>query len=259
VIDTSAAPPASDEAPYRRLRTANLGMGSLHAIQAVLILVLANAFALPVTASFMTGPPGSTPEPPTTLFEIPTAWAVAAFFVLSALAHFLVAAPGINGWYADNLRRGRNYARWIEYSLSSSLMIVLIAQLTGITDVAALIALFGVNASMILFGLLQEHDHEQGGSLLPFWLGCIAGIVPWVAIVVYALSPGLEGTPPAFVIAIFISLFAFFNCFALVQWAQYKPVGRYRNYLTGERTYIVLSLVAKSALAWQVFSATLAG
>ena len=86
-------------------------------------------------------------------------------------------------------------------------MIVLIAQLTGITDVAALIALFGVNASMILFGLLQEHDHEPGGSLLPFWLGCIAGIVPWVAITVYALSPGLTGTPPAFVIAIFISLF----------------------------------------------------
>ncbi len=193
------------------------------------------------------------------LFEIPTAWAVAAFFALSALAHFLVASPGINGWYVDNLSRGRNYARWIEYSLSSSLMIVVIAQLTGITDVAALIAIFGVNASMILFGLLQEHDHEPGGSLLPFWLGCIAGIVPWVAITVYALSPGLTGTPPAFVIAIFISLFAFFNCFALVQWAQYKPVGRYRNYLTGERTYIVLSLVAKSALAWQVFSATLAG
>jgi len=259
MIDTDAAAPAADEGPYRRLRTANVGMGSLHAIQAVLILVLANAFALPVTGTFLDGPPGTAPEPPAVLFEIRTAWAVAAFFALSALAHFLVASPGINGWYVDNLRHGRNYARWIEYSLSSSLMIVVIAQLTGITDVAALIAIFGVNASMILFGLLQEHDHQPGGSMLPFWLGCVAGIVPWLAIFVYAWSPGLAGTPPAFVIAIFISLFVFFNCFAVVQWAQYKPVGRYRNYLSGERAYIVLSLVAKSALAWQVFSGTLAG
>ena len=29
-------------------------------------------------------------------------------------------------------------------------------------------------------------------------------------------------------------------------------------YLTGERTYILLSLLAKSALAWQVFAGTLA-
>jgi hypothetical protein len=36
-------------------------------------------------------------------------------------------------------------------------------------------------------------------------------------------------------------------------------VGRWRSYLFGERTYFVLSLVAKSALAWQVFAGTLAG
>jgi hypothetical protein len=97
-----------------------------------------------------------------------------------------VSAPRINGWYNRNLARQRNDARWIEYSLSSSLMIVVIAQLTGISDVAALIALFGVNAAMILFGLAQEHYARPGGSLLPFWLGCVAGAVPWIAIAVCA-------------------------------------------------------------------------
>ena len=56
-----------------------------------------------------------------------------------------------------------------------------------------------------------------------------------------------------------ISLFILFNCFALVQYLQYKPVGKWANYLRGEKAYIVLSLVAKSALAWQVFAGTLAG
>ena len=54
---------------------------------------------------------------------------VAAFLFISAAAHWLVASPGIYGWYLGNLDRGRNYARWIEYSLSASLMMVLIAML----------------------------------------------------------------------------------------------------------------------------------
>ena len=56
-----------------------------------------------------------------------------------------------------------------------------------------------------------------------------------------------------------MSLFVFFNVFAVNQWLQYRQVGRWRDYLVGERAYITLSLVAKSALAWQVFGGTLAG
>ena len=57
---------------------------------------------------------------------------------------------------------------------------------------------------------------------------------------------------------IVISLFLLFNCFALVQWKQYRAKGKWANYLDGERIFIVLSLVAKSALAWQIFAGTLA-
>ena len=84
--------------------------------------------------------------------------------------------------------------------------------------------------------------------------------MPWLAILIYVVSPGAPGelSPPAFVYGIIISLFIFFNIFALVQWLQYKKVGRWANYLAGERSYIVLSLVAKSLLAWQIFAGTLA-
>ena len=49
-----------------------------------------------------------------------------------------------------------------------------------------------------------------------------------------------------------------FNCFAVNQWLQYRRVGRWSDYLFGEKTYLVLSLVAKSLLSWQVFAGTLA-
>lgn len=234
-------------------------MGLLHAGQGVAILALANGFSLPVTGTFMDGPPGASPPELTTLFDVRFAWGVAAFVFLSALAHFLIVSPGVFSWYIRNLGRQRNYARWIEYSLSASLMVVLIALLTGISDVAALLALFGVNAAMILFGLLMEHYEEPGHpNWLSFTFGCIAGAVPWVAIAIYFWSPGLEANPPGFVYGIFISLFIFFNVFALNMWLQYRRIGPWRDYLYGERAYILLSLVAKSALAWQVFSGALA-
>jgi Heliorhodopsin len=242
------------------LRRDNAIAALLHLAQATVVVALATGFTLPVTAAYLAGPPGTPASDPVVLFDLPTGAAVAAFLALSALAHLLVCTTWWRFYVAD-LNRNRNRARWVEYSLSSSIMIVLIAQLVGISDIAALLALFGVNASMILFGWLQENYEEPGGrGWLPFSFGCVAGIVPWLAIGVYLLSPGSmsSATPPGFVYGIFVSLFAFFNVFALNQWLQYRARGRWRDYLFGERVYILLSLTAKSALAWQVFAGTLA-
>ena len=79
--------------------------------------------------------------------------------------------------------------------------------------------------------------------------------------VLYVVAPQSpsDASPPGFVYGIVVSLFLFFNVFALNQWLQYRGRGRWGDYLFGERVYIVLSLVAKSLLAWQVFGGTLAG
>ncbi len=195
------------------------------------------------------------------MFDSPIALGVALFFALSAFFHFLVASPLYFKKYIAGLNLQHNYFRWVEYSISSSVMIVLIAQITGISDIAALVAIFGVNASMILFGWLQEKYEQPGsGGLLPFIFGCVAGIVPWIAITIYVISPGSTSSAeiPGFVYGIIVSLFLFFNSFALVQYLQYKQVGKWANYRYGERAYIFLSLIAKSLLAWQIFAGTLA-
>ena len=205
-------------------------------------------------------PPGTDYTEPVVLFDSPLALGVALFMLLSAVAHFIVASPTFFSRYAHGLTEHRNYFRWVEYGISSSVMIVLIAQVCGVTDIAALIAIFGVNASMILFGWLQEKYVEPGsGDWLPFIFGCIAGIVPWLAILVYILSPNspVQADPPGFVYGIVVTLFVMFNSVAWVQYKQYQAKGKWADYLRGERAYIVLSLVAKSLLAWQIFANTL--
>ena len=132
---------------FRKLRIYNLAMALLHGAQGIALLALSNDFSLPVTATFMEGPPGSGAPALTTLFDLPIGSTVAAFVLFSAAAHAILVLPGVFEWYRRNLERGRNDARWIEYSVSASIMIVLIAMLTGIGDIAALVALFGVNAT----------------------------------------------------------------------------------------------------------------
>ncbi|MGI9644330.1 MAG: heliorhodopsin HeR [Ilumatobacteraceae bacterium] len=244
-----------------KLRRLNIGVGLIFLAQAVGILLLDNDFSIPVVADVQTGPPGTALTAETTFFDLTYKYGVAAFLLLAAVDHLVVAVPGVVGWYDRNLQRGVNVARWLEYSVSASLMIVLIAMLTGITNLYALIGLFAVNAAMILFGWLMERANPPGrtpADWLPFTFGCVVGIVPWLAIVIALIVSSTEGDGvPGFVYGIFISLFVFFNGFALNQWLQYRRKGRFANYLFGEQIYIWLSLFAKSALAWQVYAGTL--
>jgi hypothetical protein len=245
-----------------RLRTYNVVAGSLHLLQAVglgyVLTLLDNQVTFGVTADYLGGPPGFPVAPErVTIFDINVGIGVVAFLALSAFFHFLISSPLFFKRYSAGLQKNRNYFRWTEYSLSSSVMIWLIAQITGITDIAALFSIFAVNASMIMFGALQEkYEHPGSGGFLPFVFGSMTGVVPWIVILIYFFAPGSasEVEPPAFVFWIIVSLFFFFNTFAVNQALQYHRVGGWKDYLRGERMYITLSLVAKTVLAYQVFS-----
>jgi hypothetical protein len=140
-------------------------------------------------------------------------------------------------------------------------MTVLIAMLSGIRELTALVAIFAAGAAMILFGLLMERGSRPGrdADWWPFYLGSAIGVVPWVAIGIQLIRSEVEtGMVPGFVFAIFVSLLLLFATFPINMWLQYRRIGPWRDYLFGERGYIVLSLTAKSALAWQVFGGALA-
>jgi hypothetical protein len=249
------------ETKLANLRRWNLGVGAVHLVQAIVLLVISNDFSIPVVAKVQTGPPGTALEVEKVFFDLRFASVIALFLLLAAADHLLMASSKIVGWYEANLRRGINPARWAEYSVSASLMIVLIAMLPGITNLYALIGLFGVNAAMIMFGWLMERENPPNRivSWWPFTFGCVVGIVPWITIAIALVTSQSEGEGvPGFVYGIFVSLFVLFNCFAVNQWLQYRRSGRFADYLYGEKVYLVLSLVAKSALAWQVYAGTLA-
>ena len=252
-----------NESSLSRLRRWNLGLTLLHGIQVVIVLLLANDFAITVTSQFPEGPPGTTAPAPDALLDVRVGVAIAVFLALAALDHLLTATV-LRGRYEADLRTGLNRFRWLEYSVSATIMVLLIGFYNGLTGITEVIVIAGANVAMILFGWLQELMNPPGRSrttMLPFWFGCIAGAAPWVAILVNLVGASASATNevPGFVYGIVASLFVFFMSFALNQWLQYRQVGRWADYAYGEKVYLVLSLVAKSALAWQIFGGSLAG
>jgi len=253
----------SYEAQLGKLRLYNGFMGFLHLAQAIAVFVLSNDFTLPITTSLAkyipeTGKLGPVTE---TLMNLPLGPMVAIFLLLSAIAHFAIILPGVYGWYTSNLSKGINYARWYEYAFSASWMIVLIGMLCGLYDLATLILAFVLTAVMNLCGLMMEAHNQitEKTNWTSYTVGCIAGIAPWIAIGIYFFGSLItaENAVPKFVYVILPTLFVFFFSFALNMVLQYKKLGPWREYLFGERMYVLLSLIAKSALAWQVFAGTL--
>lgn len=257
----------SKKITFKSLNKWNRNLAIVHFIQGVAILLLSsNKIGFPVTTNYLAidtlaSQAGKVVLVPATrhLFDVNLAYLVAAFFFMSALAHLLIATLYRKN-YESNLQKGMNKARWWEYGFSASTMMVAIALLTGITDLSLLIAIFALDFIMNMCGLIMEVHNQstKKTSWVSYWVGCVAGIIPWVAVFIYMLGARVYGSGiPTFVYWIYVSLFVCFSCFAVNMYMQYRKNGKWADYLYGEKIYMILSLVAKSLLAWQVFFGTL--
>ena len=254
---------------FAQLRRYNLAAAALHGLQAVIVLLISDPLrgVLPVTTNYLaqdklaTAAAGYPVSVAAThhLFDLNIAYIVAAFFFVSALGHLAVASF-YRRRYESDLKRGINRIRWIEYSFSISIMMVGIALLTGIFDISSLIMVFALTAIMSLMGLLMEYRNENMKRVdwFSYVVGLASGLVPWLVIFIYLISAHIYGNGiPTFVYWIYASILVLFYSFAVNMYLQYKQLGRWSTYLAGERAYIILSVVAKTALAWQIFAGTL--
>jgi hypothetical protein len=249
------------------LKNFNLVMFFLHFVQAAVMLIMALTVdtikdfpPIPITTDYLSFNGVTLVKSfPVKIAEIPIGPLVSSFLFLSALAHFLIAVP-FNKFYNKSLDKHVNYFRWFEYALSSSVMIVIIALFFGVFDLSSLILIFGANATMNLLGLAMEIHNQttKKTNWITFNIGWIVGLLPWVVIIIYLLGNGLSFSEvPWFVWAIFFSYGVLFFTFPINMFLQYKKVGKFQDYRYGERGYIILSLVAKTLLAWFVFAGVL--
>jgi hypothetical protein len=246
----------------RQLQTFNRIAGVTHLIQGIVLAVILNAdTTIPVITRFFDETPDGVRPVSETLFEFPIALIAPIFLLLSAFAHLYISSPMYIRSYEQNIATGINPARWWEYAFSSSLVLVVLLMLGGLIELSSVVFIFTLNFIMNLMGLMMEKYNQltDKTSWLPFNIGVLAGIVPWImgGLYFWVSTSNIADSIPVYAQFGFLLTFLFFNSFAINMWLQYKKVGKWKVYAYGEKSYIVLSLVSKSALGWIIVLGTL--
>ena len=246
----------------RQLQTFNRIAGLTHLIQGITLALILNAeTTIPVVTRFFDETPDGIRPVSETLFEFPVTFIGPMFLLLSAFAHLLISSPMYVRRYEENIGKGINPARWWEYAVSSSLMLVVLLMFGGLIELSTVVFVFTLNFIMNLMGLVMEKYNQltTTTSWLPFNIGVLAGIVPWIlgGLYFWVSTNNIADAIPVYAQFGFLLTFLFFNSFAINMWLQYKKIGKWKVYAYGEKAYIVLSLVSKSALGWIIVLGTM--
>jgi len=245
-----------------RLQTLNRLAGVTHLIQGTVLFAIMDAGStIPVITRFFDETPDGIRPVSETLFEFPIALIAPVFLWLSAFAHLLISSPFYVRRYEQNIAKGINPVRWWEYAFSSSLMLVVLLMLGGLIELSSVVFIFFLNFIMNLMGLVMERYNQltDKTNWLPFNIGVLAGIIPWImgGLYFWVSTNNIDEAIPTYARFGFLLTFLFFNSFAINMWLQYKKIGKWKSYAFGEKSYIALSLISKSALGWVIVLGTM--
>jgi hypothetical protein len=154
------------------------------------------------------------------------------------------------------IERYQNPFRWTEYAFSASTMRVMIAQLSGVTDIHSLFMIFILTATTMLLGSCHESVNAVARAdgyrqnWFPFLAAWIPHLASWSVIFCYFFVGVTRASAPAFVWAIVFILFILDGTFALLFYMQWGKKWIFRDYINGEVGFILLSFTSKTLLAW---------
>jgi hypothetical protein len=190
--------------------------------------------------------------------------ALISFFLITGSFHLFYYLSGKNedGIYNKVIENRNNYFRWIEYSITSTLMLYIIALTSGVKETNIYMTLFSINVSMIYTGQLVEVAARDGGDWkTPMILGFVLLLSEFSVIArsfwqrLSQVNSYLESnitdpltkgqTIPSWLNAMIIILFLFFSCFGFI-----SLYGAYNNtpYESIEKWYLIASFGAKATL-----------
>lgn len=195
-------------------------------------------------------------------YGIDLGWLIISFHILSFLFQSFATYTDYKGpvfgyRYSIMIDNNRNPLRFIEYSISASIMLISIALINGVTDINLIISIAVLTASCQLCGLAVEYIDDKKIKWLLHLIGWLQFIWAY-GIIAYAFFKSIDAsnesggiTPPSFVYVIVFILFILYSSFGFVQLTELIIN---LNPYTKEKSYVLLSLTAKLLLGWMIFS-----
>lgn len=192
-----------------------------------------------------------------------------AFFGITSLTHALYFAssfekvPLIGGLYNRMIANKNNFVRWIEYSITATLMINIVARSSGVSDEDTLLLSNIATAAVMLQGQTIELALQEQPSVTKLQRLVIYNLVGWglmlgvFGVIISKFQQTVDeikaatcANIPNFVKYTVYSQFLFYNLFGF--WQLYQIFSVYKNpnydYTKFEVGYTVLSLFSKTIL-----------
>lgn len=271
-----------DKKRARRLRTCNIAAGILHAVSfvasiVVTLFVLDDSVQTQLTTDFRVfnatadGPPQAGPFAARleVLGYYQLVWVLLPFPFITAAFHLAIAfVPALNARYTQwTLAEGRNPLRWLEYSLSASLMTWVICAIAGLTNVFQLaivgvvlnVALQYTGYQMEVSNALAKRRNRAAVRWEPLIVGWLIFAAQWTLIWWYFFvtlaseRPDTVPGPPWYVYTVVIGLFVQYAAFGFVHVGHFCGVTRrFRSAYLLEVGFITLSFTTKLFLTWNL-------
>ena len=154
-----------EQTHFNHLRQLNFLAAGIHSALIFLLLTISSHVVVPTTMVYSQYSANIPLAETKVMFTVDILSIVVGYLAIAALAH-LLAATLLRERYQRYLSEHRNPLRWLEYSLSCSLMLVATALAGGVTQLNVLVSIFSLAFCMNLCGLVFEGVNRQDGSKL---------------------------------------------------------------------------------------------
>ena len=227
-------------------RKTNIVLAIIHALLTVLIgsLVLPNDFNMDFTTrvhGFSKVGPAIVPESRVGRnLNNYIKGGLVFFYVWTALAHTIYAIDPF-GYYTKSVQSGINVMRWIEYAVSATVMLGIMAIISGVRDDYAFDLLLYMSVAIMSTGYWYESTNGSKVSLFIGFMLLFGVAVTIISSFNRTLNDvnNIGVTIPDFVYGVVYIMLGFYSVFGVV------PLMPKRFQ---ERIYMVLSLLAKGCL-----------
>ncbi len=252
-----------DKITYQNLAKLNMVAAALLALEALGLILLAhnNPASIAITTNYLSNDVISAAYVPATqhLFDLKLVYLAAAVLIVPAASRGLAS----NTWrkkYETSLKKGNNTFRWVEHGVVTALLMLCVAMLVGLTDLVNLLLVIWLSGLIAWLGYKYQSYgiKNKSSDWQLFQTALKAGVWLWAVLLIYLGGALLWGRGlPTYLYYIYASMGLISIGFAYNTYQSFRGSGRLSNNFWTERLYLLLTVVATSALAWQIYAGTL--
>jgi hypothetical protein len=246
------------------LQRLNLMAGIMQLVQGLIILALGANRVFPVQISYPTPDPIASELQGTqvwsmatrTLFEVNMLYLLAALCLIAAVIHILAATIYRQQQDAD-IKKRLNKLRWIGSGFVFGALLTITGVLAGIEDEGLLGSMLVLGVLSGLLGLAVEYAVTAKNRALNGLLHTAMTILVLVPLALIAkhlwAAEVYGGSLPAAVYGVQATMVVALIGNGLIGHLQRGRKGQWKDYLFGEKLYLVWSFVTITAVVWQIF------